>query len=37
MAVHPEGNRIAFSRTTGPVAEVWAIKNLLSTLKTSRQ
>ncbi len=36
MTVHPDGNRIAFCRTTGPVAEVWAIKNLLSTPKTSR-
>ena len=37
MAVHPDGNRIAFCKTAGPVAEVWAIKNLLFTPKTSRE
>jgi WD40 repeat protein len=37
MAVHPDGNRIAFCKTSGPVEEVWAIKNLLSTPATPRK
>jgi Tol biopolymer transport system component len=36
IAVHPDGNRIAFCRTAGPVAELWVIKNLLSAPKVSR-
>jgi len=37
VSVHPNGRRIAFGSSKEPTEEVWAIKNLLPTAKTSRQ
>jgi hypothetical protein len=37
LSVHPDGRRIAFSSGTGPVSEIWAIKNLLSAPATPRK
>jgi len=36
MTVHPDGRRIAFCSSKGRTEEVWVIKNLLSTPKSSR-
>jgi Tol biopolymer transport system component len=36
VSVHPDGRRIAFYGSQEPHEEVWVIKNLLSTPKTSR-
>ena len=36
VSLHPDGRRIVYSNSQGPTEEVWVIKNLLSTPKTSR-
>jgi len=36
VSLHPDGRRIAFINSKEPQEEVWGIKNLLSTPKTSR-
>ncbi len=37
VSVHPDGRRVAFSMETGPVEEVWVIKNLLSAPEVPRK
>jgi hypothetical protein len=37
VALHPDGHRIAFSSHTGPIEELWVIKNLLSGSKPARK
>jgi Tol biopolymer transport system component len=37
VALHPDGRRIAFSRHTGPIEELWVIKNLLPTAQPPRR
>jgi Tol biopolymer transport system component len=37
LALHPDGRRIAFSSQTGPIEELWVIRNLLSGSEPARK